>query len=56
MDLDEVGQRAREILEARKACIEEGRLGNRHWFVALMQDAEDSLRREASWKARTAVQ
>lgn len=44
-ELDEVAQEARELLPQRVHLIRNGRIGQTHWFVALMREAALTVRR-----------
>jgi hypothetical protein len=51
-DIPDIEAEGREILARRKGEIEDGRLDGGHWFLALLIEARDVVRRRRTAEAR----
>lgn len=52
-DLDEVEETAHEVLALRESEIIDGKLGGHDWFVALVAEAQELLRRRRVARTRS---
>jgi hypothetical protein len=50
--LDEVEEVGAEILPSRADKISNGRIGGRHWFLAVVSEAKAIMRRKSTWESR----